>query len=101
MKKLALIFTAAGIAILASGCSMASSDEKDNASTQLQQQCSAENYLSFVGQKLTPEVTEKIQAQSSVIRIIRPNQAVTMDYNGARVNIHLDDKDQIIQVTCG
>jgi hypothetical protein len=35
------------------------------------------------------------------IRIIRRGDAVTMDYNQDRLNISLNDDDEIVEVTCG
>lgn len=101
MKKLALISAAAGIVMLASGCTAASSDGKDSTSTQMQQQCSADSFQSFVGQKLTSEITENIRSKAGVVRILRPNDAATMEYNPTRVNVHLDKDDRIAMITCG
>lgn len=35
------------------------------------------------------------------VRVIRPGDAVTMDFNESRMNISLDDDDEIVEVTCG
>ncbi|WP_169739547.1 I78 family peptidase inhibitor [Thioclava pacifica] len=34
------------------------------------------------------------------LRVIRPSEAVTMDYNAQRVNVLLDDQDVITEVKC-
>ena len=34
-------------------------------------------------------------------RIIRPGEAVTMDYREDRTNIELDDDDRVVRVYCG
>ena len=34
-------------------------------------------------------------------RVIRPGQAVTMDYSTARVNINVNERNAIVGVTCG
>lgn len=34
-------------------------------------------------------------------RIIRPGQAVTMDFSERRVNIHVNDKNVVVDITCG
>lgn len=38
---------------------------------------------------------------SQDVRVIQPGMAVTMDYNPARLNIWLNDRDVIERVTCG
>ncbi len=35
------------------------------------------------------------------VRVIRPGDAVTMDYNPSRINFELDAADRIARVTCG
>lgn len=35
------------------------------------------------------------------VRIIRPGMAVTMEYNGARLNFEIDGLDRIARVYCG
>jgi Peptidase inhibitor I78 family len=35
------------------------------------------------------------------IRVLHPGSMATMDYSPARINIHVDDKEIISQVTCG
>ena len=35
------------------------------------------------------------------VRTIRPDEAVTMDFNPARTNIRLDENDRIVEITCG
>lgn len=35
------------------------------------------------------------------VRIIRPDEAVTMDFNPARTNIRLDGNERIVEITCG
>ena len=38
---------------------------------------------------------------SRTARVIRPGQAVTMDFRGDRVNLMLDTQDRVDKVTCG
>lgn len=35
------------------------------------------------------------------VRIIRPGDMVTMDYNPNRINVRLDAQDRVASVTCG
>ena len=34
-------------------------------------------------------------------RVIRPGQAVTMDFNAARLNLELDAEDRVLRLWCG
>ena len=43
----------------------------------------------------------RIDTHSQVARVIRPGQAVTMDYSAARVNVHVNERNAITGVTCG
>lgn len=35
------------------------------------------------------------------VRMIRPGQAVTMDYSPTRLNVELDGADRILRMSCG
>lgn len=56
-----------------------------------------------VGQTATQAVVDKIIADtgSRNARVIKPGQAVTMDYREDRVNINVDAKNVITSVKCG
>ena len=66
-------------------------------------QCNAELARWAIGQAATSEVVERIRidTRSSVARVIRPGQAVTMDFSAARVNVHVNERNAITGVTCG
>ena len=66
-------------------------------------QCDAELARWAIGQAATSEVVERIRidTHSQVARVIRPGQAVTMDYSAARVNVHVNERNAITGVTCG
>lgn len=56
-----------------------------------------------VGQTATQSMVDKVIADtgSRTARVIKPGQAVTMDYSDERVNIHVDAKNVITSVKCG
>lgn len=56
-----------------------------------------------VGRTATQSVVDRVVADtgSRTARVIKPGQAVTMDYSEQRVNIHVDAKNVIISVKCG
>ena len=60
--------------------------------------CTAANLQHLVGAPAT--AADAISAPSDM-RIIRPGQAVTMDFRADRLNIELDEDDQISRIFCG
>ncbi|MFC3270226.1 I78 family peptidase inhibitor [Vulcaniibacterium thermophilum] len=66
-------------------------------------QCDADRAAWAIGQQASAEVMERIRADtgSSKARLIRPGQMVTMEYDGTRVNVDVDDRNVITAVRCG
>lgn len=66
-------------------------------------QCDADRAAWAIGQQASAEVMERIRAdtRSSKARLIRPGQMVTMEYDGTRVNVDVDDRNVITAVRCG
>lgn len=60
--------------------------------------CGAQTMQSFVGQ---PERALSGATFNGPVRILHPNDAVTMDYSGARLNFAIDDRGIITRVYCG
>ena len=58
--------------------------------------CNAAAYQQFVGQ----DAVVALQIPDPK-RSYRPDEAITQDYNPARVNIVLDETDVITAITCG
>jgi hypothetical protein len=48
-------------------------------------------------------VVERIRmdTHSRIARVLRPGQAVTMEFSAERVNVNVNDRNAIIGVTCG
>ena len=65
--------------------------------------CNVDPAEKFEGQKISDEFTEQARtaAGAATVRVVRPNQAVTMDYRGDRLNIILDANDMVVDVNCG
>ena len=63
----------------------------------------AEPARGAIGQAASSEVVERIRIEthSQVARVIRPGQAVTMDFSAARVNVHVNERNAVTGVTCG
>jgi hypothetical protein len=66
-------------------------------------QCVAQPGAWAIGQAATAEVVERIRVDthSRIARVLRPGQAVTMEFSAERVNVNVNDRNAIIGVTCG
>jgi hypothetical protein len=66
-------------------------------------QCVAAMGAWAVGKPVSDELVAKVvsDTHSRTARVVRPGQAVTMDYRGDRVNVMLDEHDRVKEVTCG
>lgn len=60
--------------------------------------CGAFGLQDLVGQPVKGLETMRFD---QVVRIIRPDTAVTMDYSAERLNIEVDEADIITRVSCG
>lgn len=60
--------------------------------------CGAGPLRALVGQPVSmlPEALKETS-----LRIIKPGQAVTLDYSASRINVHADRLNRITGVTCG
>lgn len=66
-------------------------------------QCTADAGAWAVGKPINDDLVAKVMADthSRTSRVVRPGQAVTMDFRGDRVNLMLDGNDRVDRVTCG
>ena len=101
MKKLILTPACGSLAaalMLLSGCTtnMPVQDAQDAI-------CGASQLDSYVGMTATNQVKSQIAAVAGPrpTRYIGPDDAVTMDYNPARLNAELTDADVITRFYCG
>jgi len=60
--------------------------------------CNAANYATLVGQQAS--ALERVLLLGKV-RVIRPNQAVTMDFRQDRINFIISEDETIAAITCG
>jgi hypothetical protein len=56
-----------------------------------------------IGERATPELLEKAQqaAGARTARFLRPGQMITMEYVGSRLNLELDEQENVQRVRCG
>ncbi len=65
--------------------------------------CDASQVQGLVGQAWSEAVQSqaKDDAGASTVRMLKPNQAVTMEFIGERLNIETDEKGTITGLRCG
>lgn len=65
--------------------------------------CNAAPAQSFVGQNSTAKVVEaaRVSAGALMVRILRPGQMVTKEFDAQRLNLEVNAAGRIIAVRCG
>ncbi|HYG42343.1 MAG TPA: I78 family peptidase inhibitor [Bordetella sp.] len=111
IRKLIPVFLVAGLtACAAPGTQRASSDAPDagaagtpSGDTASPATCDAQPVQDLIGKKYSESVGNDARArsQSSQLRVLRPGQVMTMEYNPARLNVILDGGDAITALRCG
>ncbi|PIF77105.1 peptidase inhibitor I78 family protein [Variovorax sp. 54] len=66
-------------------------------------QCNAESARFAVGQQVTPqlEAAARTRSGAATVRVLKPNQPVTMEFNGARLNLAVDARGRVTAAHCG
>ncbi len=56
-----------------------------------------------VGRAFGPELDRELRARSgaSIVRVLSPGQAVTLEHNMQRVSLTLDGRGQVVRASCG
>lgn len=81
-------------------------NNKDNTpaeSQHLAMGCLSPNATWAVGKPLDDALIAKAKAdaQAEYVRVIKPGMAVTMEYNGARLNLHVNARNIVTAAICG
>lgn len=65
--------------------------------------CTTDTISWVIGNAATPEVVERAQYESHSrdVRVVEPDQAVTLDYREDRLNLHVNKAGAIHEATCG
>ncbi|MFC4728415.1 I78 family peptidase inhibitor [Coralloluteibacterium thermophilus] len=68
----------------------------------LTQDCDADGARDLVGQAWNDGMQERARtaANARTVRVVRPDDAVTMDFRGDRLNVLLDADDRVTEVAC-
>ena len=66
-------------------------------------QCNAEGARSALGREPGNDVVERarVDSGSATVRVIRPGEAVDMDFRGDRLNLNVNARNAIDGVKCG
>lgn len=47
------------------------------------------------------ETEARTRASAKTVRVLKPNQVVTMEFNAERLNLTVDDAGRVTRVSCG
>ncbi|MGJ8622020.1 MAG: I78 family peptidase inhibitor [Yoonia sp.] len=86
------------VMIALAGCAAASPSAGPTLPAQTDDTCNARDYAALIGAPAT--ALERVLLLGKV-RVIRPDQPVTMDYWADRINFMIDANEQIAAITCG
>ncbi|AZG11110.1 peptidase inhibitor I78 [Pigmentiphaga sp. H8] len=101
-----MIRSAFAIATLAfaAGCAApAPASDSQPAAQAPQGQCQADAAQSLVGQQLSSVLIEEARKASGAgsARVLRPGQAITMEFNPFRVNVEVNRREAVTAIRCG
>lgn len=65
--------------------------------------CDAEDVQKLIGKPLPAEGADqaRLVSGSAIVRVVRPGEAVTMDYRADRLTIALDAAGAVVSARCG
>ncbi|WP_132979502.1 I78 family peptidase inhibitor [Pigmentiphaga sp. D-2] len=68
-----------------------------------QGQCQADAAQTLVGQQLSSVLVEEARKASGAgsARVLRPGQAITMEFNQFRVNVEVNRREVVTAIRCG
>lgn len=66
-------------------------------------QCHADKAQSFLDKAASADLADAARkaADAQIVRWLRPGMAVTMEYRVGRLNITIDEKNIVTQISCG
>ena len=65
--------------------------------------CNADAARSIIGKAVNAELLASAQELSGArrVRVLRPNDKVTMEFDSGRLNVDVDDNGRVMNVRCG
>lgn len=90
-------------AMLAARRALESASETSGGGTPPPPSCDATAVQGLVGDMADDAVVEqaRVDAGADTARILKPGQAVTLEFNGARLNVEVDGENRIVSLRCG
>lgn len=88
--------------VLLAGCAAPGGASFDTPSPPAQVSCGADKVASYIGAEMNNDVLAKIKSTSGAqtLRVVRPNDAMTMDFRQDRLTITTDDAGRIKTLRC-
>ena len=90
-------------ALLASACGSTPATNQAADPTPVSTRCNAAPAQFAVGRNADAalENEARTRAGAKAVRVLRPNQVVTMEFNAERLNLTVDDAGRVTRVNCG
>lgn len=103
MKNTRMTLAALAACALMAGCSGIGQPAVGPTGAPLGGTCDARPAQSAVGQSSTASVVEtaRVRSGAQMVRIIRPGQMITKEYDAQRLNLEVDANGRILAVRCG
>jgi hypothetical protein len=90
-------------ALIVTGCAVAPASPPPAPTLGHDSTCNAEPAFGLIGRADTPESRRQALelSGSEMLRVLRPGDGATADYQTGRVNLILDDQGRIAEIRCG
>jgi Peptidase inhibitor I78 family len=90
-------------AVTAAGCNTTAQSPQAPVADSEQGRCDSAAAAFVMGKKATPELVEQARAKAGArnVRLLKPNDMVTLEYRSDRLNLNADDNAVITRVNCG
>lgn len=98
-----LRFAAALLIPALAACSTSAADWVEPDMTSPESDCDAAPVQDLIGQQATSQLGAEVQRRTgaTTFRWLQPGQIVTMEFRGGRVNVHLDEQNNVRSINCG
>lgn len=89
--------------LVLAGCGAAAVPARPAPQDGLESTCRVEPALALIGRPDTPDNRRRALelSDSGMLRVLRPGDGATADYQTGRVNLILDDRGLIAEIRCG
>ena len=106
MTRLGLLTAGFGVLLVVGGCHETldrTGPRAEPAPPPPPTQCDAGGAGWAQGEHATDQLVERARLASGAetVRIVRPDEAYTMEFNPDRLNLEVDETDRVIEVRCG